>query len=275
MSRTHRPTTPIPSANSPGPRKKLSGQTLFLWAAVAVSGFALAALAIIFSYPGISRYFGGRLQAADSPLRLEDIPFNGARAYDYLKQLCDIGPRRSGSEAMAKQQKLLAKHFEDLGAKVEFQRFLAPYPRNGPNKEMIGRDLPMANMIVHFNPQNQVRVMLCGHYDTLPFPLRDPLDPHGPFVGANDNGGGVAILMELGNQLAKDPPKVGVDLVFFDGEEFIFAEGGKYFLGSEHFAREYVKRKPARLPLSICGPPGHGQRRQPAPARGTQQLDLG
>src|SRR5208283_3714750 len=41
----------------------------------------------------------------------------------------------------------------------------------------------------------------------------------------------------------KDPPKVGVDFVFFDGEEFIFAEGGKYFLGSEHFAEVYAKQK--------------------------------
>src|SRR5208283_5110788 len=112
MSKTHRPAASISSGKSPEARRKLSGQTLFLWAAVAVSGLALAALAILFAYPGISRFFGGSLQAADSSLRLEDIPFDGARAYGYLKQLCDIGPRRSGSEAMAEQQKLLKKHFE-------------------------------------------------------------------------------------------------------------------------------------------------------------------
>jgi len=239
MSRIHRRATPLSSANSPEAGKKLSGQTLFLWGAVAISGIALA----IIAGPAISRYFGGGLQAADSRLRLEDIPFDGARAYGYLKQLCDIGPRRSGSEGMAEQQKLLKKHFDVLGAKVELQRFLAPYPRNGPNKDMIGRDLPMANLIVHFKPESQERIMLCSHYDTLPFPLRDPVNPQGRFVGANDNGGGVAILMELGNNLAKDPPKVGVDFVFFDGEEFIFAEGGKYFQGSEHFAEKYVKQK--------------------------------
>ena len=237
MSRTHHATAHLSPANSPETRRQLSGQTLFLWGSIAVSGIALAALAIIF--------FGGKSLAADPQLRLENIPFNGARAYDYLKQLCDIGPRRSGSQAMAQQQELLAKHFEKLGAKVEFQRFMAPYPLDGPNKEMIGHDLPMANLIVRFNPEKRERIMLCGHYDTLPFPLRDPVDPHGRFVGANDNGGGVAILMELGNELAKDPPKVGVDFVFFDGEEFIFAEGGKYFLGSEHFANQYVKHPPA------------------------------
>ena len=178
-------------------------------------------------------------------MRLEKIPFNGARAYDYLKQLCDLGPRRSGSEAMVAQQKFLAEHFEKLGAKVEFQRFKAPYPLDGPDEQMIGHDVPMANMIVRFNPENRERIMLCGHYDTLPFPLHDPVDRRGRFVGANDNGSGVAILMELGNELARHPPKVGVDFVFFDGEEFIFKDDGKYFCGSEHFADEYVKHPPA------------------------------
>jgi hypothetical protein len=87
--------------------------------------------------------------------------------------------------------------------------------------------------------------MLCGHYDTLPFPLHDPVDRRGRFVGANDNGSGVAILMELGNDLAKHPPKVGVDFVLFDGEEFIFQDHGKYFWGSEYFANEYARRPPA------------------------------
>jgi len=87
--------------------------------------------------------------------------------------------------------------------------------------------------------------MICGHYDTLPFPLHDPVNRRGRFVGANDNGSGVAILMELGNELAQHPPKVGVDFVFFDGEEYIFADDGKYFCGSEYFANDYVKHPPA------------------------------
>jgi hypothetical protein len=223
--------------HSPEARKTFSGQTLFLWGAVATSGLVLAVLAVVF--------FFRKPPAADSQSQLKNIPFDGARAYGYLKQICDLGPRRSGSEAMSEQQKLLADHFEKLGHKPEFQRFMAPYPNDGPSKQMVGHDLPMANIIVRFNPENRERIMLCGHYDTLPFPLRDPVDRKGRFVGANDNGGGVAILMELGNKLAKDPPKVGVDLVFFDGEEFIFSEHGKFFLGSEYFANEYVKHPPA------------------------------
>ena len=246
---------PVSSTNAPRPRKPVSGQTLFLWGAVAVSGLVLAALPIIFFVDRLPATdspvrpekipFNNRLPAASSPLRLENIPFNGARAYDYLKQLCDLGPRRSGSAAMVAQQKLLAEHFKKLGAKVEYQRFTAPYPLDGPDEQMIGRDVPMANLIVRFNAENRERIMLCGHYDTLPFPLHDEVDRRGPFVGANDNGSGIAILMELGNDLARDPPKVGVDFVFFDGEEFIFKDNGTYFFGSEYFANDYAQRPPA------------------------------
>ena len=146
---------------------------------------------------------------------------------------------------MIAQQKLLQTHFEKLGAKVELQRFSAPYPPDGPDEQMLGRQVPMANLIVRFNPESRERIMICGHYDTLPFPLHDPVNRRGRFVGANDNGSGIAILMELGSELAKNPPKLGVDFVFFDGEEFIFADDGKYFCGSEYFAGEYVKHPPA------------------------------
>ena len=216
-------------------RKKLSGQMLFLLGSVAVSAMVVAALWI--------SIYGGKLWAADS--RLKDIPFDGARAYDYLKQLCDLGPRPSGSAAMTKQQEFLESHFKKLGAKVEFQRFEAEYPLDGPDETKIGHKVPMANIIVRWNPENRERVALCSHYDTLPFPLQDKENKKGRFVGANDNASGVAILMELGNEYAKEPPKIGVDFVLFDGEEFLFNPEGKYFLGSEHFATDYAEHPPA------------------------------
>src|SRR5688572_13705799 len=58
---------------------------------------------------------GDRDAPVRSPLKLEDIPFDGKRAYEYLKQLCAIGPRVAGSPGMVKQQELLAEHFRKLG----------------------------------------------------------------------------------------------------------------------------------------------------------------
>ncbi|MCX7424292.1 MAG: M28 family peptidase [Planctomycetia bacterium] len=184
--------------------------------------------------------FGGHdvnAQAATSPLRLEDIPFDGARAYGYLKQICEIGPRPSGSPGMAAQQKLLVEHFKRLGADVEMQQFTGADPRDG-------RAVPMANLIVHFKPEKPERILLCAHYDTLPFPMSDPEDPKGRFVGANDGGSGAALLMELGGDVAKIRCKYGIDFVLFDAEEYIFDKRDRFFLGSEHFSKQYRDNPP-------------------------------
>ena len=180
-------------------------------------------------------------EAATSRFQLDDIPFNGRRAYDYLKQICAIGPRCSGSTGMAKQQKLLIDHFKKLGATVELQKFAVPDPRDG-------RLVPMANLIVRWNPEKKDRILLGTHYDTLPFPMLDRHNPRGRFIGANDGGSGTALLMELGNEMPKLKLKYGVDFVFFDAEEYIFSHRDRFFLGSEYFARAYrdAKNRPYR-----------------------------
>jgi Zn-dependent M28 family amino/carboxypeptidase len=102
----------------------------------------------------------------------------------------------------------------------------------------------MANLIVHWHPQRKERILLCTHYDTLPFPMLDPVNPRGRFVGANDGGSGVAVLMELAHEMPRLETNYGVDFVCFDGEEFIFRTTDRYFLGSEFFARTYAKDPP-------------------------------
>lgn len=180
----------------------------------------------------------GAAAAAGSELKLADIPFDGARAYEYLKQLCAIGPRPSGSPGMEKQQKLLAAHFEKFGGQVEFQRFRVRHPQDGSW-------VSMANIIVHWHPKSAKRILLCAHYDTLPYPMKDRENPRGTFVGANDNASGVAVLMELAREMPALETHYGIDFVLFDGEEFRFVPRDRFFLGSEYFAREYVRSKPS------------------------------
>lgn len=180
----------------------------------------------------------GHAAEPKSALRLEDIPFNGARAYETLKQLCAIGPRPSGSPGMEAQQKLIAAHFQKLGGQVEFQRFRTRHPQNGSW-------VPMANILIRWHPENANRILLCAHYDTLPYPMEDKKDPRGTFLGANDNGSGVAILMEMAHDMGTLKCPYGVDFLMLDGEEFRFGRDDPFFLGSEFFAREYVKSQPA------------------------------
>jgi glutaminyl-peptide cyclotransferase len=170
--------------------------------------------------------------------KLADIPFDADQAYKYLVQICDLGPRPSGSEKMLEQQKLLENHFKKLGAKVSRQDFRVRHPINGEN-------VTMTNLIVEWHPDKKERILLCAHYDTRPYPDRDRRNRQGRFVGANDGGSGTALLMALGDQMAKAECKYGVDFLLIDGEELVFRFGdedrGEYFLGSDWFAREYRK----------------------------------
>jgi hypothetical protein len=160
----------------------------------------------------------------------------------YLRELCDIGPRISGSDGMRKQQERVKEHFEKLGAKVTFQKFEA-------KQRSQARPTAMANMIVTWHPDRDRRVLLCTHYDTRPIAdqERDRRDWTKTFISANDGTSGVAWLMELGNHMKDLTLNVGVDFVLFDGEEYIFEparERDEYFFGSKHFAHEYRRQAP-------------------------------
>jgi len=167
--------------------------------------------------------------------------FDGKRAMGYLEEICKIGPRISGTAGMKKQQELIIKHFKALGATVQKQTFEA--------KQRSQRNpVSMTNLIVSWHPERTRRVILCSHYDTRPIADQEhPRKWREPFVSANDGGSGVALLMELGNHMKDIKTNVGVDFVFFDGEEYIFdprLEGDLYFFGSKHFARTYQKNRP-------------------------------
>jgi hypothetical protein len=176
--------------------------------------------------------------AADRFGDAQMVAFDAKRAMKYLETICKIGPRLSGTTGMKKQQELLKKHFEDLGAKVELQRFTAKQKSQNEKVEM-------ANLIVSWHPDRQKRVILCSHYDTRPIADQEP-NPrhwHETFLSANDGGSGVALLMELAHHMKDLKCQVGVDFVFFDGEEYIFEKSDEYFFGSKHFAAEYRKNK--------------------------------
>lgn len=178
--------------------------------------------------------------ASDREPPAEILPeFDGKRAMGYLEELCKIGPRISGTEGMKKQQELIEKHFKKLGVKVSYQRFTA-------RQKSVKKPVEMANMILAYEPERTKRVILCSHYDTRPIADQEP-NPrrwNDPFVSANDGGSGVALLMELAHHMKDLKFSVGVDFVFFDGEEYIFdPRSDEYFLGSSHFAREYSKAR--------------------------------
>ncbi len=210
-------------------------QTYLLGGIVGITTLIVGYLLLVYDRPP-----GDLPDPAVSKLQLKDIPFDGVRAMEYLKQVCAIGPRKSGTAGMADQQKLIIDHFTKFGAKVDKQEFRVRDPIDGSAVEM-------ANIIIQWQPEAKERIMLCSHYDTRPFPDQDRKNPRGRFVSANDGGSGVAIMMAMAHDMAKIKPKagVGIDFVLFDGEELVYAERGDYFLGSDYFSQEYVHHPPA------------------------------
>ena len=163
---------------------------------------------------------------------------SGARAFAHLETISALGPRPSGSPAMVKQRTLLVTHFRAAGGTVHGQAFQVRDRRSGV-------PVHMENLIIEWHPDRRDRVLIGAHYDTRPFPDRDPVDPKGAFVGANDGASGVALLMELASAMPSLQGPVGVDFVLFDAEEYVFAQRDPYFLGSTFFARQYAAEEQA------------------------------
>ncbi len=64
------------------------------------------------------------------------------------------------------------------------------------------------------------------------------LDSKPPSPGANDNASGCGLLLELARVLAKNPPPIDVEMVFWGCEEFLPQGTDSHHLGSRHHAGE-------------------------------------
>jgi glutaminyl-peptide cyclotransferase len=158
--------------------------------------------------------------------------FQNKRSFDLLLKQTAFGPRNPGSAGHDACLQFLVSALRPLADNVRTQEFsLAGYD---------GEQLHLTNVIASFKPEASTRILLCAHWDTRPRAERDqnPARRNQPIIGANDGASGVAVLLEIATLLKSIPPPVGVDLVFFDGEDY-GREGDtdNYFLGARYFAK--------------------------------------
>jgi glutaminyl-peptide cyclotransferase len=206
-----------------------------IWLIATAGMFAILAGVLVFFHPLDAK----PKQDSGDPAARKAGPFDGEKALAYVSAICELGPRVSGSEAMAKQQEMVQRHFEKNGATVTFQKFDGRQPSQA-------KPVQMANLIASWHPDRKTRVLLSGHYDTRPIADQEPnvRDWTKPFASANDGASSVAFLMELSDHVKALKTEVGIDFVLFDGEEWIHDRNrDKFFLGSDHFAAEYKKAK--------------------------------
>ncbi len=139
--------------------------------------------------------------------------FSADSAYEYVAAQVAIGPRVPNTAAHRACGDYLIAELKRHGLEVTVQE--------GKVRAYDGTLLEMRNIIGSYKPEAAERVMLYAHWDTRPFADKDTLRQREPIDGANDGGSGVGVLLEVARHLAAgNGPDVGVDIVFFDAEDY-------------------------------------------------------
>jgi len=166
--------------------------------------------------------------------------FDGAAAWRLVETQCAFGPRNPGSSGHRACLAWLEGELKKTGAVVKRQTF--SYTPPGTKTP-----IPMCNLVATFGPGADRRILLATHWDTRPWAENDPDSTRRdkPILGANDGASGVAVLLQLARHFRSEPPPVGVDLVFFDGEDMGSKQDPKgWFLGSREYGRRSLGQKP-------------------------------
>ena len=140
--------------------------------------------------------------------------FDADSAYSFVKAQVDFGPRVPNSDEHRTCGDYLENKLKSYGAEVVSQQVeLVAYD---------GTKLQARNIVGQFQPQKNKRIMLCAHWDSRPWADSDPdASKHRtPILGANDGASGVGVLLEIARLLAASPTELGIDIIFFDAEDY-------------------------------------------------------
>jgi Zn-dependent M28 family amino/carboxypeptidase len=165
--------------------------------------------------------------------------FDGPTAFGYLERQVAFGNRIPGTgphDAMGDWLDSLLRTRADT---VVVQAWTHVTAR--------GDTLRLRNLIARFNPGARQRVLYLAHWDTRPHAdAPGSKDKSKPVPGANDGASGVALLLGVADALRKQPPKIGVDLLFDDGEDYgdFTKEPDDVLMGARYFAAHQLSPEP-------------------------------
>jgi len=176
--------------------------------------------------------------------------FDEDHAFSYLVAQCDFGPRNPGSDGYYACLDYLITELDQSANEIILQDF--SYQERRYNKKY-----NLENIIARFNPDAEFQTVISAHWDTRPWADQEDLrqDRDQPIIGANDGASGVAILLELAKIMGENPPPIGVNLVFFDGEDMgVPGENETYCQGSRFFAKNLpIPRPNEAINLDMVG----------------------
>lgn len=152
---------------------------------------------------------------ADADADVAPAPeFNADSAYAYVAAQVDFGPRVPNSAAHRACGDYLAAQLRRFGAQL--------YVQEATLTAYNGDRLASRNIIGSYDPGNTRRILLCAHWDTRPYAdnAPDPAQQLTPIDGADDGASGVGVLLEIARQISLRQPQTGVDIIFFDAEDY-------------------------------------------------------
>lgn len=140
--------------------------------------------------------------------------FNADSAYSFIEKQVSFGPRVPNTKEHVACAKYLSNKLRSYGLEV--------YEQKGMVKAFNDKNLNIINIIGQINPKATNRVMLFAHWDSRPYADRDTKNQSKAILGANDGASGVGVIMEIARQiaLAEQKPNIGVDVIFFDAEDY-------------------------------------------------------
>jgi Zn-dependent M28 family amino/carboxypeptidase len=150
----------------------------------------------------------------DKTKKVQVPEFNADSAYYFVDKQVSFGPRVSGMESHEKCANWIVNKLNIYSDTVIVQPFKA---RTYDNITRNGK-----NIIASFNLDKEKRILLMSHWDSRPFADydEDASNHREPIDGANDGASGVGVLLEAARQFGLKSPEVGIDIVFFDLEDW-------------------------------------------------------
>ncbi len=155
------------------------------------------------------------------------VIFDSSKAWEHLRKQVSIGPRPSGTPAIADTRKYIVEQLKSFGIEAKEQPFIGMTPLG---------EVSMANLIATIPGRRPDRIVLASHFDTK-------LYREFRFVGANDGASSTAALLELGRVLKNRENELTIELLFLDGEEARMPEwrGTDNTYGSRHYVQAAQK----------------------------------
>lgn len=169
--------------------------------------------------------------------KAERPEFSSDSAYAFIQKQVDFGPRVPNTKAHIEAGNYLAAKLRSYQLEVIEQEAQVV--------AFNGTKLNIKNIIGAYKPELNNRVLLFAHWDSRPFADNDEdaTKRREPILAANDGASGVGVLLEIARQIEITKPNVGIDIIFFDAEDYVDNSGKTedYCLGSLYWAQNLHK----------------------------------